>query len=65
MNAATFPLSDWRNQEPHTADQCEFELCDFCGCCAHGKPQARGCKMDNAPYGCQCANHLCGCEGRA
>jgi hypothetical protein len=62
---ADLPLTDWRSTKQHTADECGFELCEFCGCCAHGKEQAAGCKMDAAPWGCRCANSECGCEGRA
>lgn len=62
------PLSDWRCTRPHTADECDFERCSCCGCCAHGQPQASGCLMDNAPRGSQCGNafsHGCACEGRS
>lgn len=66
--SADLPLSDWRSTAPHTADQCNFETCPACGCCAHGKPRATGCLMDDAPYGSQCAEAFrlgCGCEGRS
>lgn len=47
----------------HTADQCQFEPCDFCGCCAHGKQDAKGCKTSTAPAGMSCPNGDCGCTG--
>lgn len=61
------PLTDWRSTKPHTAEECEFELCKGCGCCAHGKTRAMGCPMDLAPHGAQCGGSYdgCCCEGRA
>lgn len=54
----------WWNKE-HTADQCAFETCDYCGCCAHGKEDAKGCKTSAAPVGLYCPNDLCACRGAA
>lgn len=65
VDSADLPVTDWRSTKAHTADQCQFELCEFCGCCAHGKAQAKGCRVDDVPRGFRCPNDLCGCEGRA
>lgn len=64
----SLPLTDWRSTAPHTADQCNFEVCSDCGCCAHGKSPANGCRLDDAPRGSICASafsHGCACEGRS
>ncbi len=68
MSASDLPLTDWRSTAPHTADQCNCEVCPDCGCCAHGKPRASGCPMDGAPYGSLCGSAFsvgCACEGRS
>lgn len=59
------PLSDWRSNALHVADECELEQCRYCGCCVHGKALAAGCKVDSAPRGMSCPNADCGCEGKA
>ena len=59
------PLSDYRSQAPHSADQCQLEQCPYCGCCVHGKTLATGCKVDSAPTGMSCPERDCGCEGKS
>lgn len=59
------PLSDWRCTAEHTADECGFEPCSYCGCCAHGKALSAGCKTELAPMGMSCPVSDCGCEGMA
>ena len=63
--SADLPLDDWRSYAPHTADECQLEQCEFCGCCIHGKPIADGCKVETAPAGMRCREINCGCEGRS
>lgn len=63
--SADLPLSDYHSRAPHTADECLLEQCEFCGCCVHGKPLAKGCKVETAPFGMSCPNWMCGCEGKA
>lgn len=62
--SADLPLSDWRSNAPHVADQCHLEQCEYCGCCVHGKPLKVGCKVEAAPTGMRCPNAMCGCEGK-
>ena len=59
------PLSDWRSQAPHLADECKLEQCPYCGCCVHGKTLEAGCKVTTAPYGMRCPNADCGCDGES
>lgn len=49
----------------HAADDCHFEQCDYCGCCAHGMALRDGCKVDLAPEGMLCPNRACNCEGKS
>ncbi len=49
----------------HHADDCHYEQCKYCGCCAHGRTLAAGCKVDAAPYGMRCPVSDCGCEGKS
>jgi hypothetical protein len=65
MSAAELPLSDWRCTRDHVAEDCNLERCENCGCCVHGKTQAAGCPIDDAPFGAQCSNRNCGCEGQS
>lgn len=54
---------DWTKVE-HTADQCQFETCSACGCCAHGKEHVIGCSTTlDEPLGAECPNPDCGCKG--
>lgn len=54
------------NPREHYADDCNYERCTYCGCCAHGRTQRDGCKVDAAPAGMLCPGpHDCGCEGRS
>jgi hypothetical protein len=48
----------------HSADECSYELCTYCGCCAHGQAPAKGCLVAAAPAGMRCPNVDCGCEGQ-
>jgi hypothetical protein len=50
--------------DDHTADQCRFETCESCGCCAHGKAHVIGCSTEDAPVGFSCPNDDCGCTGQ-
>ena len=59
------PLSDERSTALHTADECKFEQCSYCGCCAHGQPLNIGCKVEGAPSGMNCPNWTCCCEGQS
>ena len=51
--------------ERHTSEQCNHDLCEYCGCCAHGSKRAKGCKVEDAPAGMRCPEDYCNCEGRA
>jgi hypothetical protein len=57
--------SDWAKVD-HTADQCQFEECPSCGCCAHGKEHVIGCSTTlDRPLGTECPNTDCACRGGA
>jgi hypothetical protein len=65
VNRADLPLSDWRSQREHDADECESERCPYCGCCVHGKTVRAGCKVEASPSGMRCPDWECGCEGKS
>lgn len=57
------PATDWAKVD-HTADQCQFEECPACGCCAHGKEHVIGCSTTlDRPLGTDCPNPDCACKG--
>jgi Rad3-related DNA helicase len=57
------PATDWSKVD-HTADQCQFEECPSCGCCAHGKEHVIGCSTTlDRPLGTECPNSDCACKG--
>lgn len=57
------PVNDWAKVD-HTADQCQFEECPSCGCCAHGKEHVIGCSTTlDRPLGTECPNSDCACKG--
>jgi hypothetical protein len=57
------PATDWAKVD-HTADQCQFEECPSCGCCAHGKEHVIGCSTTlDRPLGTECPNTDCACKG--
>lgn len=65
IDRSALPLDDWRSTRSHNADDCNLEVCDYCGCCVHGRTRAAGCKVEAAPFGMNCPNGDCGCEGRS
>lgn len=60
----TLPLSDFRSTKDHDSDDCNLELCNYCGCCVHGKQMQEGCRVELAEYGMECPNRDCGCTGK-
>ncbi len=62
-------MSEYTTTQPHYADDCGFERCEHCGCCAHGMTQRVGCPVDDLPRGYRCLADrypgTCGCVGLA